>query len=83
MHRPVVGDGSVDRRWIALVSSWLSSPTAPLHRTSIQGCPEQASAAPPNVAVPVVDRVEKLPGDCASAATATRAQATNAMSVRR
>src|ERR1700733_10955713 len=51
--------------WIALVSSWLSSPVAPLQRTSIHGWPEHTSTAPPSVDVPVVDKVEKLPGDCA------------------
>src|SRR5579864_5160539 len=53
--------------WIALVSSWVSSPTAPLQRTSIHGRPEHISTSPPRVEMPVVERVEKLPGDCACA----------------
>src|SRR5713101_2228865 len=69
--------------WIALVSSWLSSPSAPPamfgHLTSIHGKPEQTSTAPLSVAVPVVDSVEKLPGDCASAAPAASALANNAV----
>jgi len=66
--------------WIALVSSWLSSPNAPLQRTSIHGRPEHISASPPRVAVPVVDRVEKLPGACASAPETARALASSAAS---
>jgi hypothetical protein len=57
--------------WKALLSSWLSSPTAPLHFTSIQGRPEHIRTSQLRVAVPVVDSVEKLPGDCASALQAT------------
>jgi len=53
--------------WIAAVSSWLPSPMAPLHHTSIHGCPEHIMTSPFKVAAPVVDRVEKLPGDCAFA----------------
>src|SRR5260370_39320747 len=65
----------------ALVSSWLPSPTAPLQRTSIQGRPEHISTSPLRVAVPVVDSVEKLPGDCAKAPEATRPPATSAAAV--
>ncbi len=50
--------------WIAAVSSWLPSPTAPSQRTSNQGRPEHISTSPPSVAVPVVDNVENPPGDC-------------------
>ena len=57
--------------WMAAVSSWVPSPTAPParlgHRTSIHGRPEQISTSPLRVAVPVVDNVEKSPGACASA----------------
>src|ERR1700726_1720487 len=56
--------------WIAPVSSWLPSPTAPPdmlgHRTSSHGRPEHIRTSPFRVVVPVVDSVEKLPGDCAS-----------------
>src|ERR1700730_3015791 len=58
--------------WIALVSSWLPSPPAPLHRTSSHGRPEHIRTSPFRVAVPVVDSVEKLPGDCASAPQAVK-----------
>src|SRR6266436_709184 len=67
--------------WIADRSSWLSSPTAPLQRTSIQGCPEHISTSPLRVAVPVVDSVEKLPGDCARALQAIRTPALNVAAV--
>jgi len=60
--------------WIALVSSWLSLPVAPLHLTSIHGWPEHISTSPFNVAVPVVVSVEKLPGDCACAGAGARNQ---------
>src|SRR6516165_4685225 len=59
---------------IAIVSSWLSSPTAPLHRTSIQGRPEHINMSPPIVAVPVVDRVEKFPGSAPRSAARCRAR---------
>src|SRR5437016_7293141 len=67
--------------WKALVSSWLPSPTAPLQRTSTQGRPEHISTSPLRVAVPVVDSVEKLPGDCASALHAIRTPALSAAAV--
>src|SRR5437868_10285091 len=57
--------------WIALVSSCTSSPIAPPdmlgQRTSSQGRPEHINTSPFRVAAPVVDNVEKLPGDCALA----------------
>src|SRR5436190_24138096 len=64
--------------WIADRSSWLSSPTAPLQRTSIQGRPEHINTSPLRVAVPVVDSVEKLPGACARALPATKTPAISA-----
>src|SRR5438874_12500493 len=64
--------------WIAALSSWLSSPTAPLQRTSIHGRPEHISTSPLRVAVPVVDSVEKLPGDCARALDPARTPAISA-----
>src|SRR5436853_5770971 len=64
--------------WKALVSSWLPLPTAPLQRTSIQGRPEHISTSPVRVAVPIVDSVEKLPGDCARALAPTRTPAISA-----
>src|SRR5262249_30796318 len=57
--------------WIAAVSSCAPSPTAPPafagHLTSSQGRPEHIDTSPFNVAAPLADRVEKLPGDCARA----------------
>src|SRR5215212_1300664 len=53
--------------WMAVVSSCVPSPTAPLHLTSIQGRPEHINTSPFRVAVPVVESVEKLPGDCGRA----------------
>src|ERR1700676_541463 len=71
--------------WIAEVSSWLSLPTAPPdmlgHFTSIQGRPEHIKTSTLRVAVPVVDSVEKLPGDCASALQAARTPAISAAAV--
>lgn len=61
--------------WMALVSSWESSPSAPLQRTSIHGLPEHIRASPPSVAVPDVVNVEKFPGDCESAGVATAREA--------
>src|SRR5437764_12189591 len=46
---------------------------APLHLTSSHGRPEHISTSPPIVAVPVVDSVEKLPGDWASASAVANA----------
>src|SRR5215471_5253278 len=68
---------------IAVVSSWLPSPTAPLQRTSIHGRPEHISTSPSRVAVPVVDNVEKLPGLCAQVGSATPSPKANAASQRR
>jgi hypothetical protein len=42
------------------------------HLTSSHGRPEHINTSPLRVAVPVVDRVEKLPGDCASAPQAVK-----------
>src|SRR3954452_5727120 len=53
--------------WIAVVSSCVPSPMAPLHLMSIHGRPEHISTSPFRVAAPVVESVEKLPGDCARA----------------
>jgi hypothetical protein len=50
-------------------------------RTSIHGWPEHIKTSPFNVAVPVVDSVEKLPGDCASALPATSTQPSTAAAV--
>src|SRR5215207_5135605 len=61
--------------WIAAVSSAVPLPTAPLHLTSIHGRPEHISTSPFNVAVPVVDSVEKLPGACARALHTAKAVA--------
>ena len=61
--------------WMAVVSSWESSPSAPLQRTSIHGLPEHIRASPPSVAVPDVVNVEKFPGDCESAGVATAREA--------
>ena len=62
--------------WIAAVSSCAPSPTAPPafagQRTSSQGWPEHIKTSPFKVAVPVVERVEKFPGDCASAGDKSR-----------
>src|SRR5438477_13050979 len=62
--------------WIAAVSSCAPSPTAPPafagQRTSSQGWPEHINTSPFKVAAPVVERVEKLPGDCASAGDNSR-----------
>src|SRR6516162_11793172 len=68
---------------IAVVSSWLPSPIAPLQRTSTHGRPEHITRSPPIVAVPVVDNVEKFPGDCAKLGRATPSPKANAASQRR
>src|SRR5438445_3822263 len=66
---------------IAVVSSWLPSPTAPLQRTSIHGLPEHISTSPLSVAVPVADSEEKFPGDCARLGSAALSPKANAASL--